>query len=150
MAMVKAFAYGSGIIETARLLEFNGVEYLAVAYTDEAITLRNNGIELPIMVMNATLDEPNALIKHDLEPEIYSLAQLKAYLKVYRKAGEKLPAHLIINTGMNRLINQMKMSRTLAAFLPMCLLSGIWAAGVSLYEKCVAREYLRSLKSHME
>ena len=103
MAMVKAFAYGSGIIEIARLLEFNGVEYLAVAYTDEAITLRNNGIELPIMVMNATLDEPTALIKHDLEPEIYSLAQLKAYLKVYRKAGEKLPAHLIINTGMNRL-----------------------------------------------
>lgn len=103
MAMVKAFAYGAGSIEIARLLEFHGVDYLAVAYTDEAITLRNNGIDLPMMVMNATLDDPAMLMKYQLEPEIYSINQLKAYLKKYKRAQQKLPAHLIVNTGMNRL-----------------------------------------------
>ena len=103
MAMVKAFAYGAGSIEIARLLEFHGVDYLAVAYTDEAITLRNNGIDLPMMVMNATLDDPATLMKYQLEPEIYSINQLKAYLKKYKRAQQKLPAHLIVNTGMNRL-----------------------------------------------
>ncbi|WP_252940000.1 bifunctional UDP-N-acetylmuramoyl-tripeptide:D-alanyl-D-alanine ligase/alanine racemase [Roseivirga pacifica] len=103
MAMVKAFAYGAGSIEIARLLEFHGVDYLAVAYTDEAITLRNNGIDLPMMVMNATLDDPATLMKYQLEPEIYSINQLKAYVKKYKRAQQKLPAHLIVNTGMNRL-----------------------------------------------
>jgi alanine racemase len=52
MAMVKAFSYGSGSFEIANLLEFNKVDYLAVAYADEGVALRNAGCSLPIMVMS--------------------------------------------------------------------------------------------------
>ncbi|MFN0030521.1 MAG: Mur ligase family protein, partial [Flavobacteriales bacterium] len=53
MVMVKAFGYGSGAHEVASLLEFNKVDYLAVAYTDEGVALRKAGVSLPIMVLNA-------------------------------------------------------------------------------------------------
>ncbi|MEM9053613.1 MAG: UDP-N-acetylmuramoyl-tripeptide--D-alanyl-D-alanine ligase, partial [Bacteroidota bacterium] len=52
MAMVKASAYGSGSAEIAATLQYNGVEYLAVAYADEGISLRESGITLPILVLN--------------------------------------------------------------------------------------------------
>ena len=56
--MVKAFSYGTGGFEIARLLEFHKVDYLAVAYADEGVSLRRAGIRLPIVVMNT---EENAL-----------------------------------------------------------------------------------------
>ncbi|MFM7430052.1 MAG: Mur ligase family protein, partial [Flammeovirgaceae bacterium] len=52
MAMVKAFAYGSGSEEVANLLQYHQVDYLGVAYSDEGVELRKNNIALPIMVMN--------------------------------------------------------------------------------------------------
>ena len=52
MAMVKAFSYGTGGFEIARLLEFHKVDYLGVAYVDEGVALRKAGIRLPIIVMN--------------------------------------------------------------------------------------------------
>lgn len=103
MVVVKALAYGAGSSEVSKLLEFHKVDYLAVAYADEGVMLRQDGIELPIMVMNASQDDPYKLIEYDLEPEIYSLEQLETFLRVYQFANEVLPAHLIVNTGMNRL-----------------------------------------------
>ncbi len=103
MVMVKAFAYGSGIAEIAQLLQFHKVHYLAVAYTDEGIALRKSGIHLPIMVMNTPDEDFDALIEYKLEPEIFSLKQLKAFSAAYAQRAEKLPIHININTGMNRL-----------------------------------------------
>ncbi len=54
--MVKAFSYGSGGYEIATILEYNKVDYLAVAYADEGVELRKAGVILPIMVMNAETD----------------------------------------------------------------------------------------------
>ncbi|HAA18931.1 MAG TPA: bifunctional UDP-N-acetylmuramoyl-tripeptide:D-alanyl-D-alanine ligase/alanine racemase, partial [Cytophagales bacterium] len=56
MVMVKALAYGSGSEEIAHLLQFHRVDYLAVAYADEGVYLRERGITLPIMVMNPSRD----------------------------------------------------------------------------------------------
>ncbi|OEK03904.1 hypothetical protein BFP97_16180 [Roseivirga sp. 4D4] len=103
MVVVKALAYGAGSSEISKLLEFHKVDYLAVAYADEGVMLRQDGVKLPIMVMNASQDDPYKLIEYDLEPEIYSLEQLEAFLKAYRFVNKVLPAHLILNTGMNRL-----------------------------------------------
>ncbi|MCI4443479.1 MAG: UDP-N-acetylmuramoyl-tripeptide--D-alanyl-D-alanine ligase, partial [Lentimicrobium sp.] len=52
MVMVKAFGYGSGGFEIAKLLEHHKVDYLGVAFADEGISLKNAGITLPIMVLN--------------------------------------------------------------------------------------------------
>jgi len=117
MVMVKAFAYGSGIAEIAQLLQFHKVHYLAVAYTDEGIALRKNGIHLPIMVMNTPDEDFDALIEYGLEPEIFSLKQLQAFVAAYSQRNETLPIHININTGMNRLGFEADEVESLAQFI---------------------------------
>ena len=104
MAMVKAFSYGSGSVEVARLLQFYKVDYLAVAYADEGVELRLGGISLPIMVMNIDEAGFDALIEHNLEPEIYSFSIYHSFHEYLLKQGvAKFPVHIKLNTGMNRL-----------------------------------------------
>ena len=102
MVMVKAFAYGSGSSEVANLLQFHRADYLAVAYVDEGVALRQHGISLPVMVMNPSPDSFQKLRQYHLEPEIYSFELLAAYLRGARE--QPLPAvHLKLDTGMHRL-----------------------------------------------
>ncbi|MDO7848732.1 bifunctional UDP-N-acetylmuramoyl-tripeptide:D-alanyl-D-alanine ligase/alanine racemase [Hymenobacter sp. M29] len=107
MVMVKAFAYGAGSYEVASLLEFQRADYLAVAYADEGVALREAGISLPIMVMNPAPDSFDLLRQYRLEPEIYSFEMLDEYLATFRTLDEAaLPApkiHLKLDTGMRRL-----------------------------------------------
>ena len=104
MAMVKAFGYGSGSLEVARLLQFYKVDYLAVAYTDEGVDLRLGGITLPIMIMNVDDAGFDALIEHNLEPEIYSFSIYHSFHEYLLKQGiSGFPVHIKLNTGMNRL-----------------------------------------------
>ena len=104
MVMVKAFGYGSGGFEIAKLLEHHKVDYLGVAFADEAISLKNAGIILPIMVLNPETTSFSAIIQHHLEPEIYSLKGLNAFLKIAEKRKLKhFPIHIKLDTGMHRL-----------------------------------------------
>ncbi|MCZ4223330.1 bifunctional UDP-N-acetylmuramoyl-tripeptide:D-alanyl-D-alanine ligase/alanine racemase [Pedobacter rhodius] len=103
MAMVKAFSYGSGSFEIANLLQFHKVDYLAVAYADEGIALRKAGITLPIMVMSPEESAFEAIIKHNLEPEIYSLEIFNSFLKALSDQNYDYPIHLKIDSGMHRL-----------------------------------------------
>jgi Alr-MurF fusion protein len=104
MAMVKAFSYGSGAYEVADKLQFLDVEYLAVAYADEGVSLRNSGIKLPIMVMNPDVNAYAALINYDLEPELYSLYTLKQFIETCTiEEVLEYPVHLKLDTGMHRL-----------------------------------------------
>jgi len=106
MAMVKAFAYGSGSSEVANLLQYHRVDYLGVAYTDEGVALRQSGITIPIMVMNATLPTFDLLWQYKLEPELYSrqiLTDWIAYAAQRNEPSEMPPVHLKLDTGMHRL-----------------------------------------------
>jgi alanine racemase len=104
MAMVKAFAYGAGPAEISALLEYQRVSYLAVAYVDEGVELRNSGVTLPIMVMNPDPSASELMIKHSLEPEIYSLLSLERFTAVASRHGLiSYPVHIKIDTGMHRL-----------------------------------------------
>lgn len=104
MAMVKAFSYGSGSFEIANILEYNRADYLAVAYADEGADLRNNGITLPIMVMNPEKNGFALLIEKELEPEIYSLKILNDFISYLKSRGIKnYPVHIKVDTGMHRL-----------------------------------------------
>jgi alanine racemase len=104
MVMVKAFGYGSGGFEIAKLLEHHKVDYLGVAFADEGIALRNAGITLPIMVLNPETTSFEAIIQHQLEPEVYSLKGLKSLIKIAeQKKLTKYPIHLKLDTGMHRL-----------------------------------------------
>jgi alanine racemase len=103
MVMVKALAYGSGSIEVANLLEFHRIDYLGVAYVDEAITLRKNGISLPIMIMNPGPDAFEKILDFRLEPEIYSIRLLKEIDRFSKRSNKTVKVHLKIDTGMHRL-----------------------------------------------
>nr|WP_294780885.1 bifunctional UDP-N-acetylmuramoyl-tripeptide:D-alanyl-D-alanine ligase/alanine racemase [uncultured Flavobacterium sp.] len=104
MVMVKAFGYGNGGLEIAKLLEHHKVDYLGVAFADEGISLKNGGIKLPIMVLNPESTSFPSIIQYQLEPEIYSIKGLNAFLKIAREKNLKdYPIHIKIDTGMHRL-----------------------------------------------
>ena len=103
MAMVKASAYGSGSIEVAKLLEFQKVDYLAVAYADEGVELRKAGIQLPILVLNPEEAVFEVLEKQNLEAEIYSLELLEKFVQHFSNKKSKILIHLKLDTGMRRL-----------------------------------------------
>lgn len=104
MAMVKAFSYGSGSFEIANLLEYNKVDYLAVAYADEGVALRKAGTSLPIMVMSPDSMAFDAIIDNKLEPEIYSMRILEEFgAALSRKGLTDYPVHIKLDTGMHRL-----------------------------------------------
>lgn len=104
MAMVKAFSYGSGSFEIANVLQYNRIDYLAVAYADEGVELRKAGIKLPIMVMSPEVQSFDNIIKYNLEPEIYSFKILKEFSdSLDSRIHGKIPVHIKLDTGMHRL-----------------------------------------------
>ena len=104
LAMVKAQSYGSGVEKMAAFLEQQGVNFLGVAYADEGVELRKQGIKLPILVMNAEEDGFEDCINYALEPAIYSFQQLDQFIKELIFQGQiDYPVHLKLDTGMKRL-----------------------------------------------
>ncbi len=103
MVMVKAFGYGNGSVEIAKLLAHENVNYLGVAFADEGIALRKSGIKIPVIVMNPETSAFEAMIAYDLEPEIYSVRELNIFLKVAREKNcYNYPVHIKLDTGMHR------------------------------------------------
>jgi alanine racemase len=107
MAMVKAFSYGIGSFEIANALQFNLIDYLAVAYADEGIELRKAGITVPILVMNPDEESFDGIIQHNLEPEIYSHRILETLERAIKKnilpKDKPVKIHIKLDTGMHRL-----------------------------------------------
>ena len=104
VAMVKAGSYGAGDFEVAQLLQHQGVDYLAVAFADEGVLLRERGITMPIVVLNADAGSFEQMIANRLEPEIYSFRSLEAFAAAATHAGEThYPIHVKLDTGMHRL-----------------------------------------------
>jgi len=118
MAMVKAFAYGSGSVEIANLLQFHRVSYLAVAYPDEGVELRQNGIHLPIMVMNTSEESFPLLAQYQLEPEVYSFEMLQKLIDFCKSESlQGFKVHIEFDTGMRRLGFEEKNISSLAEML---------------------------------
>ncbi len=105
MAMVKAYSYGLGGYEIAEFLQHHHIDYLGVAYADEGVDLRKNGITTPIMVMNPEQHSYNIIIDYNLEPEIYSFRVLELFYEQLKSKGYegKYPIHIKLETGMHRL-----------------------------------------------
>ncbi|MEN9958155.1 MAG: hypothetical protein RLZZ474_399 [Bacteroidota bacterium] len=103
MGMVKAQAYGAGAVEIAKILQSQGIEYLTVAYADEGVLLRNNGIYTPIMVMNPQVEEFDKMTSYALEPEIYNFSLLTAIDEYSTNQNKNIKIHIKLDTGMKRL-----------------------------------------------
>jgi alanine racemase len=103
MAVVKAFAYGHGDIEISRTALESGCEYLGVALIEEGIKLRKAGITEPILLFGAHLPEfLSTALENNLEITITSDEQVDYLDRLYSKKRKKIPVHIKIDTGMNR------------------------------------------------
>jgi alanine racemase len=102
IAVVKADAYGHGAIEVSKTLLQAGASYLAVAYTSEAIELRDAGINAPIIVLFDRGDIKE-IFDFKLIPVIYNLETALSFSKEAKKRGSVIKVHVKVDTGMGRL-----------------------------------------------
>lgn len=115
MVMVKASGYGHGTYELARTLQQLGADYIAVAFADEGVQLRESGITMPIVVLNADSGSFDLMITNSLEPEIYNFTSLEEFAAAVRRYGETdYPVHIKTDTGMHRLGFELKDAGELA------------------------------------
>ncbi|OQB13237.1 MAG: Alanine racemase [Firmicutes bacterium ADurb.Bin193] len=104
MGVVKADAYGHGVCEVSRALADNGIDALAVAFTDEAIQLRKNGIDIPILILGHTpVEYMGELVDYNITPTVYNFSLAKAVSNVAQRRNKTAKIHVKIDTGMNRL-----------------------------------------------
>jgi alanine racemase len=102
--VVKADAYGHGMVEVARILATEGARWLAVSSVEEGVTLRDSGIELGILVMAGVLpSEREAVVEYRLTPAVHSLSELPELDAAAARLGRPLAFHLKIDSGMGRL-----------------------------------------------
>jgi alanine racemase len=104
MAVVKANAYGHGLVPVARYLQARGVDQLGVAFVEEGVALRKAGITVPVLVMGGIFGPQIAqFIAHDLEITVSSIDKLRQVEAAAQAAGRKAVVHLKIDTGMERI-----------------------------------------------
>jgi alanine racemase len=104
MPVVKADAYGHGAAAVARRLVTDGAPMLAVAYVEEAVALRESGLQVPIVVLAAFgPGQERVLRQHQLTPVVSTPRTLEGVLSPAREGGRPLAVHLKVDTGMSRL-----------------------------------------------
>ncbi|MDN4594610.1 alanine racemase [Polycladomyces subterraneus] len=104
MAVVKADAYGHGAVPVAKTALEAGATHLAVAFLDEALELRNAGIEAPILVLGYT--PPAAVaeaVRRDVTLTVYTEEVVDEVASQAARLGHKVPVHVKVDTGMGRL-----------------------------------------------
>ncbi len=104
MGVVKADAYGHGVMEVAKTLLENGASRFAVSMLDEAIQLRRAGIEVPILILGYT--DPrraNEIIENDVTQSVFSHDLAQALSDEAVRQSKKVKIHIKIDTGMSRI-----------------------------------------------
>ncbi len=104
MAVVKADAYGHGLLRSAREFRDAGADYLGVALVEEGAYLRENGVRLPILVLGPlALSQAERFIRNGLEITLPSMEKAKAVSDAALALGLKARVHLKFDTGMGRI-----------------------------------------------
>ncbi|HEX9028574.1 MAG TPA: alanine racemase, partial [Anaerolineales bacterium] len=104
MAILKANAYGHGMVEVAHHMVTQGVDYIGVAVLEEGILLREQGITKPILVLGGILgNQVPDFLKYDLTITASSIEKLQQIDEAAQALGVTARAHLKIDTGMERI-----------------------------------------------
>lgn len=104
MGIVKANAYGHGLVPVARHLQAEGVAQLGVAFVEEGITLRQAGVRVPILVLGSIhAPQVTQFLAHDLEVTVSSIDKLRQVEQAAESMGRKAVIHLKLDTGMERI-----------------------------------------------
>ncbi len=102
MAVVKANAYGHGAAEISKHLARNGISYLGVAFTNEALQLRESGVKTPILVF-FDRDHIRECFEYGLTPVIFDLNTAKSLSREAVRRKRRIAIHIKVDTGMGRL-----------------------------------------------
>ncbi|MPQ44583.1 alanine racemase [Clostridium tarantellae] len=130
MAVIKANAYGHGAIDIAPILLENGATSFAVAMITEAMELRHNNIEAPILILGYTpLEFAQEIIENDIEQTVYNLEYAKQLSNIAIDLGKKAIIHIAIDTGMGR-IGFLPNKNSLELVKEICSLEGIEVKGL--------------------
>ncbi len=104
LSVIKADAYGHGAVEVGKALEQAGTDMLGVATVEEAVELRDYGVELSVLLLGGIRPKEAAVaVEHDLTPCVFSIEVAEALNREARKAGKRARYHLKLDTGMTRL-----------------------------------------------
>ncbi len=104
MPILKANAYGHGLVEVARHMCQLGAPYLGVAFLEEGILLREEGIAAPILVLGGIIgNQVPSFLLHDLTITASSVEKLRQIDETARAMGKRARVHLKIDTGMERI-----------------------------------------------
>lgn len=104
LGVVKADAYGHGALPVSRLLQEEGADYLAVSCLDEALELREGGIEMPVLILGHTPPRyTKTLIDNNITQTVSCLAKALEYSERAQFIGQDLKIHIKLDTGMSRL-----------------------------------------------
>ena len=104
MGVIKADAYGHGVLPVARILEQEGTEQFAVALVQEGVELRQYGFQQPILLLGHTFEEDYPLVlAYDLMPSLFTVGQAEALNACAARHGARARVHLKVDTGMGRL-----------------------------------------------
>ena len=104
LAVVKANAYGHGVIGIVRELDVLGVDFFGVAFLEEGIQLRKSGIKKPILILGGIFpSQIKQVFSFSLTPVIYDLHLARSLEAEGKRQKKKVPVHIKIDTGMNRL-----------------------------------------------
>jgi alanine racemase len=104
MAVVKANGYGSGLVPVARAFQEEGIDALGVAYIEEALELRQNGITVPILAFGGLLKEQVDLyIQNNVDVTASSVSKLEQVEEAAQRLGCRARVHLKIDTGLERI-----------------------------------------------
>ena len=104
MAIVKADAYGHGVLEVTQTLVECGANYLGVACADEGKQLRRAGITLPILILGASHEsELEDIINYSLMPSVFTFDFAELLSKTAQKLDKNIKIHIKVDTGMSRI-----------------------------------------------
>ena len=152
MPIVKADAYGHGVIPVVKTLMACGVQRYGVALLEEALEIKAVFPELTIMVIGATeLDQSDALVKEDIIPAIFQLSHAQALSNAAVKQKRTARLHIKIDTGMGRIgFRETDFAEILKiAALPNLFIEGIFThfATADQRDLSFAREQLKRFQS---
>ncbi|MEN6645287.1 MAG: alanine racemase [Armatimonadia bacterium] len=104
MAVVKANAYGHGLVEAARVFVEEGAQWLGVSTVGEGVALREAGLAEPVLVfLPAVEDEVQALVRHGLTATVVSVAGLRELAVTAERIGQRAECHVYVDGGLSRI-----------------------------------------------
>ncbi|MCC8014407.1 MAG: alanine racemase [Eubacterium sp.] len=130
LAVVKADAYGHGAVEAAKVCLFNGAEYLAVANSDEGLSLRKNNIMEPVLILGYTVSgNLRAVIENDITQTVFSYEMAEEISQAAVSLGKVCRVHIKIDSGMGRL-GFLPSEESIEEIIKISKMKGIFVEGI--------------------